>query len=80
MVSYILEQTVKNRFVRAARENSKFPNVNLLTNSRRRYMAKILPIRRKTPNNQTVKLTEFTKCENINKSSNSINIIDTVLI
>ena len=36
------------RLVKAARETSKFQNWSLLTNSRRRYMAEILLIRRKT--------------------------------
>ena len=43
-----------SRLMRAARETSKFHNLLLLTNNRRRYMAEMLPIRRKTPSNQSI--------------------------
>ena len=43
----------KSRLVWAAREISKFQNWSILTNSRRRYMAEILPIRHKTLSNQS---------------------------
>ena len=46
--------SLKSRIVRAARGTSKFQNWSHLTNSRRRYMAEILPIRRKTLSNQSV--------------------------
>ena len=45
--------SMKSRLVRAARETSKFQNWSHITNSRRRYMAEILPIRRKTLSNQS---------------------------
>ena len=38
--------SIKSRLVRAAMETSKFQNWLHLTNSRRHYMAEILPIRR----------------------------------
>ena len=38
--------SMKSRLVRAAMETSKFQNWSHFTNSRRRYMAEILPIRR----------------------------------
>ena len=40
--------SMKSRLVRAVRETSNFQNWSLLTNSRRYYMAEILPIRHKT--------------------------------
>ena len=43
--------SMKSRLVRAARETSKFHNCLLLANNRRRYMAEILPIRRKIISN-----------------------------
>ena len=46
--------SMKSRLVGAARETSKFHNSLLLTNSRRCYMAEILPIRRKTLSNQLI--------------------------
>ena len=46
--------SMKSRLVRAARETSKFQNWSHFTDSRRRYMAEILPIRRKTPSNQSI--------------------------
>ena len=46
--------SMKSRLVRAVRETSKFPNLSLLTNSRRRYMAEISPIRRKTLIKQSI--------------------------
>ena len=45
--------SMKSRFVRAAKETLKFQNWTHLTNSRRRYMAKILPIRYTTISNQS---------------------------
>ena len=54
----------KSRLVRAARETSKFQDLSYFTNSRRRYMTEILPIRRETLSNQSIvfyKLTH-TKC------------------
>ena len=45
--------SMKSRLVRAARGISKFQNWLHLTYSRRRYMAEILPIRRKTLSNQS---------------------------
>ena len=39
---------MKGKLVRAAIASSKFQNLSHLTNSRLRYMAEILPIRRKT--------------------------------
>ena len=44
----------KSLLVRAARETSKFQNSSHLTNSRRRYITAILPIRRKTLSNQSI--------------------------
>ena len=46
--------SMKRRLVRAASEISKFQNWSHLTNSHRRYMAEILPIRRKTLSNQSI--------------------------
>ena len=51
--------SMKSRLVRAARETSKFQNSSLLTNSRHRYMAEILPIRRKTLSNQLINPTRW---------------------
>ena len=51
---------MKSRLVRAVRETLKFQNWSFLTNSRRRYMAKILPIRRKKLSNQSFKLSKIT--------------------
>ena len=47
----------ESKLARAARETSKFQNWSHLTNSRRRYMAEILPIRRKTLSNQSTNHT-----------------------
>ena len=44
----------KSRLVRVARVTSKFQNWSHLTKSRRRYMAKILTIRRKTRFDQSI--------------------------
>ena len=46
--------SLKSRLVRAARETSKLQNRSYITNSRRRYMAEILPIWRKTLSNQSI--------------------------
>ena len=46
--------SMKSRLARVAKETLKFQNWSLWTNSRRRYMAKILPIRRKTLSNQSI--------------------------
>ena len=45
--------TMKSRLARAARETSKFQNWAHLTISRRRFIAEILPIRRKMLSNQS---------------------------
>ena len=45
---------MKSRLVRAARGTSKLQNWSHFTNSRRRYMAEILPIRRITLSNQSI--------------------------
>ena len=45
---------IKSRSVSAARDTSKFQNWSHLTNIRRRYMAEILPIRRKIQSNQSI--------------------------
>ena len=47
--------SMKSRLVRAARETSKFHKSSLFNNSRRRYMAEILPIRRKTLYHKSIK-------------------------
>ena len=49
--------SMKSRLVRAARETSKFQNWSLFTNTCRRYMAEILPRRRKTLSNQSINQT-----------------------
>ena len=46
--------SMKNRISKVARETSKFQIWKHLSNSRRRYMAEILPIRRKTLTNQSI--------------------------
>ena len=57
--------SVDSRIVKAAKETSKFQNWLLLTNSRRRYLTEILPIRRKTLSNQSMSLTlYFIRCKN----------------
>ena len=45
--------SIKIRLMRAAKETSKFQNWSLITNSRRRYIAELLPIWRKTLSNQS---------------------------
>ena len=42
------------RLMRAAKGTSKFQKSSHLSNSRRRYMTEILPIRRKTLSNQSI--------------------------
>ena len=53
--------SIKNKLVRAARETSKFQNWSHLTYSRRRYMAAILPIRRKILFNQSINILIISK-------------------
>ena len=48
--------SMKSRFVRAARETSKFHKLSRFINSCRCYMVKILQIRRKTLYNQSINL------------------------
>ena len=50
----VLLNVMNNRLVRAVRKTSKFQNWSHLTNSHRRYIAEIMPIRRKTPWNQSI--------------------------
>ena len=45
---------MENRLARAAMDTSNFQNGSQFTKSRRRYMAEIFPIRRKTPSNQSI--------------------------
>ena len=44
----------KNRLVRAARKHSKIQSWSFFTNHHRRYLAEIMPIRRKTLSNQSI--------------------------
>ena len=50
---------MKSRLVRAAKETSNFQNWLYSTHSRRRFMAEILPILRKTLSNQSINLESF---------------------
>ena len=60
--------SMKSRLVRAAREikfhNSKFHNWLLLTDSRRRYLAEILPMRCKNLSNQSINQSLYFFTEN----------------
>ena len=53
--------SIKSRLMRAAKETSKFQNWSLITNSRRRYIAEQLPIRRKTLSNQSINRPDFVR-------------------
>ena len=59
--------SMKSRLMKAARGTSKFQNWLHLTYCRRRYMAEILPIRRKTQSNQSIN-------QSFNQSINLITI------
>ena len=50
--------SMKSRLVRGARETSKFQNWSHLSNSRRRYIVEIVPIRRKTLSNQNQSINQ----------------------
>ena len=65
--------SIKNRLVRAASETSKFQNLSHLTNSRRCYMAEMLPIRRKTPTIQSI--NQWTLYNNFNTARADIDYV-----
>ena len=63
--------SMKRRLVRAARETSTFPK-----SIRRRYMAEILPIRRKTLHNQSFNQSIHQSIhQSINQSINSFSLL-----